>query len=75
MQRSRLSLGCLFRFLLTFAQLGFNANTTEHKAYTEPLHASQAVPEPHDRYDHGQHLPRHRDSDQQKAAEYREGHD
>lgn len=66
-----LSLRQLLRLcgLLPLAQLGFDSDATKHTRNTDPLHATEAVSEPDDRDDHGQHFPCDGDGDQEQRAE------
>lgn len=54
---------------------GLDADAAKDEADAEPLHVREAVAEGDDGEDHGEHLARHRDGDEEDGGEGGEGVD
>lgn len=68
-----LLLGLLFGDLLLARNVGLCADTAKHEADAEDLHAREAVTKGHHGQNHGEHLTRHRDRDEENRRECGEG--
>ncbi len=66
-----LQLGRLLGLLLAAGDLGLDADAAKHEADAEPLHVGEAVAKGHDAEDHGEHLARDGDGDEQDRGERR----